>query len=161
LPDEPDYEVNPLGLILKDSVFYLVCTLWEYANPNLLTLHRIHSATVKDIPSVVPEDFDLDEYIAKGELNFAVRGEIQLKARVDKWLTFHLQERPLDDDQVLEACDDGHYILTANTQDTNELRWWILRLGKSIEVLEPLSLRSDLADLYGEMAEKYADSTSS
>jgi len=60
------YELNPLGLVLKDGMFYLVCSMWDYPDARLLTLHRMNMATVMDLPCVMPDGFDLDEYIASG-----------------------------------------------------------------------------------------------
>ena len=35
------FEVNPLGLVFRGGVVYLVCAAWEYEEPIQLVLHRI------------------------------------------------------------------------------------------------------------------------
>ncbi len=37
---EKEYEINPLGLVFKDGISYLVCSMWDYPDIRLLTLHR-------------------------------------------------------------------------------------------------------------------------
>lgn len=117
------YELNPLGLVLKDGLFYLVCSVWDYEDIRLLTLHRMSSAIVMDIPCAVPDYFDLDDYISSGELDFAIGGDIRLKARISKQVALHLEERPLHADQQLSECEGGSYLLESTAKNTNELRW--------------------------------------
>jgi len=154
--DKPkQYELNPLGLVLKDSLFYLVCSMWDYSDIRLITLHRMNSATVMDTPSSAPDGFDLDSYIASGELDFAIGGKIKLKARISSQIATHLAERPLHDDQQLTQCDDDSYLLETTTQDTNELHWWLLGFGSGVEVLEPANLRDEFEQISYELASIY------
>ena len=150
------YELNPLGLVLKDGLFYLVCSMWDYEDIRLLTLHRMQSASVMDIPCTAPDHFDLDRYIESGELDFVVNGSMKLKAKINNQVATHLQERPLHEDQVLTECDDGDYILESTTQDTHELRWWLLGFGASVEILEPSELREEFRQISQQMHTAYS-----
>ncbi|MFQ5346196.1 MAG: helix-turn-helix transcriptional regulator, partial [Mariprofundus sp.] len=152
------YELNPLGLVLKDGLFYLVCSMWDYEDIRLLLLHRMKSATAMDIPCIAPDGFDLDGYIESGELDFAIGGEIRLKARVSRQIAIHLEERPLHDDQQLSECEDGSYLLESTTRYTNELRWWLLGFGSSVTVLAPEYLREEFKQIASDMAKIYAAS---
>jgi len=149
------YELNPLGLVLKDGLFYLVCSMWDYPDIRLVTLHRMNTATVMDIPCAAPDGFDLDDYIISGELDFAIGGKIKLKAKVSSQIAIHLEERPLHDDQQLTQCDNGSYLLEATAQDTNELRWWLLGFGSGVEIIEPVNLREEFKQISIEMAGAY------
>jgi len=140
---EKEYELHPLGLVLKDGISYLVCTIWDYTDIRLLTLHRIEQSEVLDIPIDVPESFNLDEYIASGELDFVIDGSIKFKAIFSKEAAFYLEERPLSDDQCIADVDDK-VELTATIHDTSELRWWLLSFGDQVEVLEPKGMRNDM-----------------
>jgi len=153
---DKDYEINPLGLVLKDGLVYLVCSMWDYPDIRLLTLHRMQKANPLDIPASVPDGFDLDAYIASGELDFAIGGKITLKARFTTGAAFHLQERPLSADQTLIPQDDDWLLLTASVQDTSELRWWLLGFGDEVEVLKPKALRRDFKDIASSMQEQYS-----
>ncbi|MFQ5519326.1 MAG: helix-turn-helix transcriptional regulator, partial [Mariprofundus sp.] len=149
------YELNPLGLVLKDGLFYLVCSMWDYPDIRLLLLHRMKSADVMDIPCIAPEDFDLDGYIESGELDFAVGDAIELKAWISETMAIHLQERPLHSNQLISISDNGRILLNVTVQDTNELRWWLLGFGDQVEILAPEGLRSDFHAIANNMAKAY------
>ncbi|MDQ6958216.1 MAG: WYL domain-containing protein [Mariprofundaceae bacterium] len=150
-----EYEINPLGLVLKDGISYLVCSMWDYPDIRLLALHRIQTAELLDKLSTVPLGFDLDAYIASGELDFALGGGVQLKALFSADAAFHLGERPLSDDQTIAEQDDGRMLVTATVQETSELRWWLLGFGDQVEVLEPFALRDYFAEIASNMASAY------
>jgi len=149
------YGINPLGIVLKDGLVYLVCTIWDYTDIKLLTLHRMLEAKPVDVPVTVPDGFNLDAYIESGELDFAIGGKIQLKARFRKGAAFHLEERPLSSDQTLAPENDEWMMLSATVLDTSELRWWLLGFGDQIEVLEPAELREHFAGVAASMAGVY------
>lgn len=139
-----EYEANPLGLVLKDGVTYLVCSLWNYDDIRYLPLHRMKSAEIIDKPSSMPEGFDLDEYIATGVFGYMQGDNIKLKARFLDGAAFHLNERPLSDDQKLVEQSDGSVLVTATVRDNAELIWWFLGFGGHVEVLSPKKVREEL-----------------
>jgi len=47
-------------------------------------------ADVLDVPCMIPDGFDLDDYIASGELAFAVGGTIKLEALFSEGAVLHL-----------------------------------------------------------------------
>jgi len=153
-----EYEINPLGLVFKDGMTYLVCSMWDYPDIRLLTLHRIQDALVLDKPVSVPDGFNLDAYIASGELDFAVGGAIRLKALFSSDTAYHLGERPLSDDQVIIEHTDDRIQLSASVQDTSELRWWLLGFGDQVEILEPTELRNYFSGIASNMAGIYKQS---
>jgi len=152
------YEINPLGLVLKDGVVYLICSMWGYPDIWLLTLHRMVEAQALDKPASAPDGFNLDDYIASGELDFVVGGDIKLKALFSRDAAFHLDERPLSDGQTIVEQKDGRMLVTATVQDTSELRWWLLGFGDKVEVLEPEHLRGEFRKIASNMAGAYTKS---
>ncbi len=151
------YQAHPLGLVLKEGITYLVCTLWDYRDLRLLALHRIDTAEMMDKPATIPDGFSLDDYIASGELGFA-EGEgrtIQLKVLFDAYTALHLEERPLSDDQTLEPYDETRYLLTATVQNSAELEWWLLGFGDCVTVLEPASLQQKILQTARAMVQQY------
>jgi len=154
--DIREYDINPLGLVLKAGLYYLVCTYNGYEDIRLLTLHRMQSAKKLDIPCKIPPGFNLDAYISSGQLDFAIGGDIKLKVRIDKGVAFHLEERPLSSDQKVSLSDDDSWYIEATVQDTNELRWWLMGFGEHVEVLEPLGLREKFQETVNAMAANYS-----
>jgi len=142
--------------VLKDGVAYLICTMWHYGDIRQLALHRMREATLRDAPARRPEGFDLDDYIASGAMQYDTGATITLVARFSAGAAFHLEERPLSQDQSLAPQSDGWVRLSATVRDTSELRWWLLGFGDQVEVLAPKALREAFAAIAARMHERYA-----
>ena len=150
------YEINPLGLVFRDQVAYLVCTLWDYDDIRQLALHRFERTQVLDRPRAEPERFDLDEYIAAGHFHIReTEDSLALRLRFDAEAAYHLYETPLARDQRLEPLPDGRVDLTATVQDTAQLRWWLLGFGSGVEVVAPNSLREEFSQEARRLASMY------
>lgn len=152
--------LNPLALVQRGLVSYLIATAKDYTEPYLYALHRMRSAQRNSfaIPKIQPA-FDLDAYLAQGKLQFsddeASGQQIVLEARVAEWLKKILEETPLSEDQRIED-DDGRWRLTATVRDSSQLKWWLLSQGCAIEVLAPAPLRERIAQSLKSAAQAYA-----
>jgi len=153
-----DYTVNPLGLVTRDGITYLVCTLWDYTDIKQLALHRMTSARLIDREATDMEHFDLAKYVHEdAAFAYPQSGEmIKLKALFDEGAAFHLTERALSADQTLRKTKTGYYRLTATVPDSDELRWWLLGFGNGVEVLAPKALRSEFKAVAADMARTYS-----
>jgi len=148
------YIITPLGLVLKNGIFYLPCTIGDYTDIRLLTLHRLLSAIKLDIPASTPKTFNLDKYIASGELSFETGNQIQLKALVSPSVAFHLSECELGVKQNLTQQGEVWLLETA-VMETSELRFWLRGYDEDIEILEPIELRNQLYQSAKAMVRKY------
>jgi predicted DNA-binding transcriptional regulator YafY len=70
--EEKTYTLNPLGLVQKGAIIYLICTRHDKTEVQTFALHRFKSATVLDLRALHPVKFDIDEYIDSGALGFRV-----------------------------------------------------------------------------------------
>jgi predicted DNA-binding transcriptional regulator YafY len=136
--------LNPLGLVQRGPVSYLVATVFTYTDIRLFAIHRIADAKrlYKGLDS--RPDFNMDEYIHSGALQFGGGEIIHMEARLKGWLTRILEETPLSEDQTLEHDDEGGRVI-ATVLNTPQLHWWILSQGAGIEVLAPVELRTIIA----------------
>ena len=132
--------LNPLALVQRGAVTYLVATAKGSGDVRIYAAHRIEQATLKKEPVVIPQGFSIDEYIRGGALHFGSGKSIRLQAYIDDWLYRILSETPLSDDQKIKTDDDVYY-LTATVEDTWQLFWWLLSLGDGIEVIKPKQLK--------------------
>jgi predicted DNA-binding transcriptional regulator YafY len=150
--------IHPLGLVGRDGVYYLVARLDDKPKARQLALHRMDSPTVLDEAIEPPQDFDLDSYLEdQAAFSYPRNPEgLPLVLRVGQEVAFHLQERPLAQDQVLEALPDGSSEVKATVPDTEVLRWWLLGFGPNIQVIEPQGLREEIARLTREAAGQYS-----
>ena len=151
------YRVNPLALIFRGTVTYLVCTLRDYQDIRLLSLHRFVEAVLTDVPTNVPPGFDLDTYIQQGHVDFRLGELIKLEMLIHEEVVIHLQESKLSKEQRISWISDQHYYFQATVQDTGQLRWWLLGFADHIEILKPEALRQEFKEKTARMAQKYQD----
>ena len=142
--DEPlALTLHPLALVQRGPVTYLVATAFTYTDVRLYAVHRIAEARCLDAPSHRPEGFSLDDYIARGGLQFGDGAMLTLEARVAPWLAEILTETPLAEDQQLVPAGED-FRLTATVADSWQLRWWILSQGSGLTVLKPDILKREI-----------------
>jgi predicted DNA-binding transcriptional regulator YafY len=154
--------VNPLGVVLRGPVSYLIATIDDHTDIRLMAMHRIESAELlRDRKATVPKGFKLATFVEKGGVDFAdhaiTTGEvISLEVEFDSHVVQHLVESPLADDQTVQSLNEDWSRLTASVPDTQQLRWWLLGFGPRVKVIAPAALREwvtsehrSAAGLYG------------
>ncbi len=151
------YPVNPLGLVFRDGVVYLVCTVKRYADIRHLALHRMTSAMLLDEPVRRPEGFSLSRYVKDEQFfSYPVQGRsIRAELLFEREAAMHLAERPLSRDQRLIPQKDGRVLLRATVRDTLELRWWVQGFGDQVEVIAPASWRAEFAAMAHRLGNLY------
>jgi len=155
--DEVEYDINPLGLIFRESVVYLVATVWHYRDVRHFALHRFRSCRVQDEPALVPEGFNLDEYIAQGSFFYVPceTAQIELQIRFYQGAGYHLLETPLSHDQQCRLLTEDEVEIQATVADSAQLRWWLLGFGAKVKVIAPSALRLEMREIAGEMVRLY------
>lgn len=155
--------VHPLGLVQHGKVFYVVVHYDGYEDIRLLALQRVRAVEVDVRAVVVPAGFDLDRYIASGGLGFGEVGTtVPLEIRTFNYAGQHLLETQLSADQHYTDHGGGELTITATVQLTRRLRWWLLKFGSDIEVVQPASLRNEIREkLAGALARYTSSSTGS
>lgn len=158
-PEPGERLLQPLALVQRGPTTYLVAIRHDEDAIKIYAVHRIRSAERSYLPADKCLDFDIDEYIAEGHLQFgdsrASGKEIKLKARIADWLMNILNETPLSADQQLTRESDQCWV-EARVRDTSQLQWWILSLGSAMEVTEPQELRERIAKTVRATARIYA-----
>lgn len=138
-----EHILNPLGLVQRGQITYLVATSAPYADIRLFTLHRFAQAEPLLSPCESPDGFSLATYIATGAFQFGVPQKIQLHAWVNSELARRLLETPLSANMQLAADGEGA-LLTATVTDSWELKWWLLSNAGLIEIRQPQTLREEI-----------------
>jgi len=155
-----EYQINPLGLVVRDNITYLIASVKDYGNPLQFVMHRFTSAELLEEPRTVPEGFNFEAYIADGNLGYSVNDEyIHLKLRFTKYDAQHLLETPLSENQQWYEDGDNNVIIEADVLDNLELRWWIQGFGNKVEVLQPIELREEFVNLAKGLAKTYLSAT--
>ncbi len=149
--------VNPLGLVFRGTVTYLVATLNEYQDIRIMSLHRFVDAVATEQVCVLPNGFTLDAYIKEGRFDFLMGDSIDLEVLISADVAIHLNESKLTENQQITPLDDGTSLFKATVRDTGQLRWWLLGFADQIEMLSPKSLREEFKIKAQNMARKYTD----
>ncbi len=154
-----EYELSPLGLVLRNEVSYLVATAWDYDDPRHYALHRFEADTLERLeqPAHEPEGFDFDAYLDSGGFQYRLSPEpLKLHLRMRAETAAHLEETPLSEDQRISDLDNGWKRIEASVPDTQQLRWWLLGLCPQMIVEAPESLAREITDILRQSLENQA-----
>ena len=140
--EEKDYILNPLALVQRGAVIYLVCTRHDKTDVQTFALHRFKTAKLLESRAIHPIGFKIDEYIDSGALGFRLDPnqptediQLQLTMKIENAWTFF--ESKLAKDQKLEHLEDGLVAVTATVPLNSQLIWWLRSFGKKIETIQP------------------------
>lgn len=144
--EDREFVLNPLGLVQRGQVTYLIATVGEYADVRQFALHRFSQSQRLKTANKGPSDFNLKDYITSGAMQFAVTGKISLQAQVNATVATILRETPLSEDMQLVPGEDGWTQLQATVNDSWELKWWLLSHSGAIRVNAPVTLRAEIIE---------------
>lgn len=148
--------INPLGLLSRGPVIYLVCSLYDYPDIVHLALHRLSKVKVLPDDTTSPPGFDFLSHIRSEGSRYSPRGPIRLKMRMERPAAEHLLETPLSKGQEWIPTEDGQCVaINATVEDDETLRWWLLGFADQLEVLQPAELRTFMRDSAVNMAAQY------
>ena len=143
--EEKTYTLNPLGLVQKGAIIYLICTRHDKTEVQTFALHRFKSATVLDLRALHPVKFDIDEYIDSGALGFRVdfsrpTENVELKLVMHEDDAQYFTESQLSKEQKVEQLNEELYQVSAVVPFTSQLVWWLRSFGKKIVRIEPVEV---------------------
>ena len=143
--EEKIYTLNPLGLVQKGAIIYLICTRHDKTEVQTFALHRFKSATVLDTRALHPVQFDIDEYIDSGALGFRVdfskpTENVELKLVMHEDDALYFTESQLSKEQKVEQLNEQLYQVSAVVPFTSQLVWWLRSFGKKIVRIEPVEV---------------------
>lgn len=150
--------LNPLGLVSKHSISYLIATVDGYSDPRRFALHRIHHCNVLDVAAEQSASFDIDAYIASGAFGWHQGGgeSTELIADVGPQLAWLLSETPLSSDQRLESLPGTDWQrLHAVVPKDQETLWWIIGLNSQIRVKAPADWERHILDTLDDVKNVY------
>ena len=149
--------LNPLGIVIRAGIVYLVATSWDYEDVRHYVLHRMSEPQLLDEQARTAPGFRLARYIGEeNRFSYPVDGgRISLRVLFDKDAAMHLTESRLAKDHRTTKQDDGRVLVEATVPDTAEFRWWLLGFGSSVEVLEPATLREEFREEVLQLAAMY------
>ncbi len=156
--------VDPLGLVAKGSVWYLVAGVVGDTGSEIRTyrVSRVQSAQVSDELCMRPPDFDLSAYWMQSTAEFFEHlPRYPVTARVSPQILPRLRYAGtfVKIDRVLPAEADGWSVVELHFDIAEEAREFVLGFGTLIEVLDPPELRASVLDMARAVVAFYAAKT--
>jgi predicted DNA-binding transcriptional regulator YafY len=138
--------VDPLGLVAKGSVWYLVAGTSE--GFRTYRVSRIEEATMLDAPAARPPDFDLPAYWKASTDRFEeglprFDATLRIEPRAAKWLKMWRFSSPIE--VVGEPDAEGWITLRIQFDREEEACFVVLGLGPRVDVVAPAALRDRVA----------------
>ena len=145
LGEDRNYTLNPLALVQKGSIIYLICTRHDKTEVQTFALHRFKSANVLDTRALHPVNFDIDAYIDSGALGFRVDFNkatemVDLELIMNEADALYFTESQLSKQQTITQISDELFKVSASVPFTSQLVWWLRSFGKKIIRIEPLNV---------------------
>ncbi len=154
--------LDPLGLVLKAGVWYLVALSGRARSLRTFRVSRVRTVKVLDEDVQRPDDFDLARHWSEASDDFLgswPKTPVKVRLRGDLlWLVRYVQD-PKSADPALESASepdaDGWVTLTLHFENLEIAGYELMRFGGDLEVLEPAELRGHRAARATEMVERY------
>jgi predicted DNA-binding transcriptional regulator YafY len=150
--------VNPLGLVMRGTMLYLVSTYYSYSDIRITALHRLRSATVAMTDRIVPKNFNLDETINNGLMNWQLDPGKSKKFEIEvtQEIADYLDENRISHTQKITALNDDNRMISFSAEDTLELRQWLLGFGAEVVVHKPAAVKKWIQKMAQGLVDVYA-----
>lgn len=133
--DLDERKIQPLKLLFKSKDWYLKAYCMKKQDFRIFKLNRIIKY------ELLTESFQPVSYPKE---NIEEHHYNTIRLRFDKEITYRVYDE-FDSSQI-EQLDNGDYIVTAEMPEDPWLLGYLFSLGTQVTVLEPLSLRTSLAE---------------
>jgi predicted DNA-binding transcriptional regulator YafY len=139
------YRIHPLALFDHDGGLYVFVLVPYYGDIRMLSVERIRTLDLTEESFEPPESFDPEKRLSDP---FGIILDEPFIARI--WFSAeqapYIRERDWTVGSSFEDAADGSTVFTVETAGVYELKRWVLSFGADAELLEPTSLREEIAE---------------
>lgn len=161
--DEVKRLLDPLGLVLKAGVWYLVALSGRTRSLRTFRVSRVQAVKVLPEEAQRPDGFDLATHWASASVEFLGTWQTTpVVVRIQRdhvWMVRYVQD-PRSAGAAIESASEpdehGWVTVTLQFESVEVAGYELMRLGGDVEVLEPSELRDHLAARAAEMVARYA-----
>jgi predicted DNA-binding transcriptional regulator YafY len=149
-------DVYPYGLKRHKGSLYLVAYAVEHDEIRHYKVNRIEAAELTSFVFQKPADFDISTYLAESFGIFGGSDDITVVVKVLPAAARYASESVWHASQVLTKQRDGSLMARFRLSSTVEIKSWVLSFGANAVVLEPESLRAEIANELVQWAKLYS-----
>jgi predicted DNA-binding transcriptional regulator YafY len=151
-----DRDLDPYRVWYRSGGLYVVGFAHKSGEIRTFAVDRIRQIEKTGRRFEISAGFDFDAYIGS---SFGVIAEAAVRVRIcfdRRWATY-VEERTWHPSQSFEKRRGGALELVMDVGTTPDLRTWILSFGSGAEVIEPESLRAEVAKELAEAVSRYGE----
>lgn len=150
-------KVDPYTLLFREGAWYIIGYCHMKDTIETFKLSRIKTIKATNEIYMIPHTFSLKDYLNN---NWSVfKGEkIKVIIKFDKNISEFIKDGMWHISQQIEELQNGDVLLSIYLDDTDEIKKWILGIGKDAEVVEPKSLREEIKMEIEQIYKKYQKS---
>lgn len=138
------YHVDPYRLVYYRGGLYAYARAAEYDEVRTFAVERIGRLQVLESTFEIPPDFNASEY-AKGGFGIAGGRPQPVEVAFDREMAAYIRERVWHESQTLSDGPNGAVTLKMNVAVGWELKSWIKGFLPHVKVVQPPSLRDEIA----------------
>ena len=156
-PEASTFDLQPWCLRLFRQRWYVLGLSEGYSDPRIYALDRIENLEATSGKFTLPSGFNASEYfndivgVSVGDCDNVV----DVKLMVDPYQANYLRSLPLHHSQREIETTKDYVVFYYHLAPTFEFKQAVLSLMDTAEILEPQSLRSELAEIVSKMHEAY------
>lgn len=139
----------------KNGALYLVAFAPEHGAVRHYKVNRVEDVQVGTVKFQRPADFDADRDLAGSFGVYDGDDDVTVVVEFKKPAARYVAETPWHASQKLEDGPDGRLRATFRLSSTVEVKSWVLGFGANAVVLEPESLRSEIAAELARLLDEY------
>jgi predicted DNA-binding transcriptional regulator YafY len=154
---EPAYrDVYPLAVLDQRGALYLIALDPQDDKIKHYKVVRIEDVELTNIPFHRPKDFNPAAYMASSFGIYQGDDDILIKVRFAPKVARYVLETRKHKSERLAKQRDGSVLAEYRLSSTHELKSWIYSFGSKAVVLEPESLRQEMAEELQDLLALYA-----
>jgi predicted DNA-binding transcriptional regulator YafY len=138
------YTLDPYRVVYYHGGLYLYAHAHEYGEVRTFAVERIQKIAVLDANFETPKNFNVSEY-AKGAFGIAGGKPVAVEIAFDAEIAGYIRERVWHESQTLEEGPQGSVVLRMSVAPGWELKSWIKGFLPHVRVVQPASLRDEIA----------------
>jgi predicted DNA-binding transcriptional regulator YafY len=139
--------IDPYQLFFKRRALYLDACVVETRQITMFRVNRIKSLTLLGVRIPTPlVDYNFRERHRHSFSVFVGHPPQRVRIRFRPAMRQYITETRWHTSQQIEDLPDGSFVFTVEVSEPREVGWWVLQWGANAEVLEPESLRQEIAE---------------